>query len=275
MTRFIVRRKDMINPIGIFDSGFGGLTVMKEIIRILPNEDIIYFGDTAHLPYGSKSKEAIKKFSLDIAKFLYKNKIKILVVACNTASSFALDYLKENLDIPVIGVVSPGVKAACKNTKVSRIGVIGTKGTINSNAYQNGLLKIDKTLKVFACACPLFVPLVEEGLTNSKITKDIVEMYLKSLKNKKIDTLILGCTHYPLLKQVIGKVIGKNVSVVDSAKETAKTVLSILVTNNIKTTSNKRPSYKFYVSDDPSNFKKWGMKFLGKDIKSVEKINLE
>jgi glutamate racemase len=264
----------MSSPIGIFDSGFGGLTVMKEIVKILPNEDIIYFGDTAHLPYGSKSKESIQKFSIDIANFLVKNKIKLLVVACNTASSFALEYLKEKLNIPVIGVVNPGVRSACKNTQIQRIGVIGTRGTINSNAYQNALLKIDKTLQVFSCACPLFVPLVEEGLTNSKITKDIAELYLKSLKTRRIDTLILGCTHYPLLKQIIGKVMGKKVVVVDSAKETAKTVFSILVTNNIKNTSNKRPSYKFYVSDDPSNFKKWGIKFLGKNIEDVKRIDL-
>ncbi|MFC1546554.1 glutamate racemase [bacterium] len=256
--------------IGIFDSGFGGLTVMKEVVKALPYEDIIYFGDTAHVPYGSKSKESVKRFSINIAEFLLEHNIGLLIVACNTASSFALNLLKKRLPVPVIGVVEPGVKAACNYTVSKHIGIIGTAGTIQSNAYQRGLMKCNKKLKIYSKACPLFVPLVEEGWTKNKISIDIAKEYLMPLKRSKIDTLILGCTHYPLLKKVIKQIMGKNVVIIDSAQET-----SISALDNKEPLKKRKPEYKFFVTDDCKKFKKLGKKILGRPITKVKKVVLE
>lgn len=265
----------MNSPIGVFDSGLGGLTVMKEITKILPNEDIIYFGDTAHVPYGNKSKATIQRFSLEIARFLMQHKIKMLVVACNTASSYAVKTLRKNFSIPIIGVVEPGVTAAIKASRSSRIGVIGTKGTISSDAYQNRLLNIDKSIKVYAKPCPLFVPLVEEGWLNNKIVYEIAEYYLKDFRTKNIDTLILGCTHYPLLKNVIAKIMGKDVTIVDSAKQTAYRVNEMLKKSDLVANKRRKSIYKFYVSDDANKFKVNGGKFFGREIANVKKISLD
>lgn len=263
------------NPIGIFDSGFGGLTVMKEVIAALPHEDIVYFGDTARLPYGSKSQETIQRFSLEIASFLLKHHIKILVVACNTASSFALDVLTQQLDIPVIGVVEPGVRAAHIATQKRRIGVIGTTGTIASGAYQKALLRGRTQCAIFTQACPLFVPLVEEGWVTSSVARDVVRTYLSPLKKKNIDTLILGCTHYPLLKKIITAEMGRCVAIVDSAYETAKTVVAVLTKNALLNTTSRQPKHTFFVSDAPSRFEKYGKTFLGTSIGHVKKVSID
>jgi len=202
-------------PVGVFDSGVGGLTVVSQLFRILPQEDIIYFGDTAHLPYGSKSKEAVTRYSLDIANFLKAQKVKIIVVACSTASSFALSSLRENIELPVIGVIEPGAQAAIDTTRNFKIGIIGTEGTINSRAFEEALKKIDRNVKVFSQPCPLFVPLVEEDWLDKPETSQIAEKYLSPLKDKGIDTLILGCTHYPLLKELLWRIMGQEISLID------------------------------------------------------------
>ena len=207
--------------IGIFDSGVGGLTVFKEIAKEFPNTDIYYLGDTARVPYGNKSKETIIRYSLECGEFLRSLNIDVLVIACNTASSYALPILKKYLDIPVIGVILPGVKTALKETKNKKIGVIGTTATIRSNSYKRLLLESDNSLQIFQKPCPLFVPLVEEGMLNNHIAKLVVKEYLDELINKGIDTLILGCTHYPLLKDTI-KFLYPNIKIVDSSKATAQ-----------------------------------------------------
>jgi len=261
-------------PIGIFDSGFGGLTVMSAVTKLMPKENIIYFGDTAHVPYGSKSKDVVTNFALNISKFLVRNKVKLIVVACNTASAFSLTALKKNIDIPIIGVIKAGSKTAALNTKNNKIAVIGTEGTIKSNAYAKEIKKINKNIKVFSQACPLFVPLVEEGWFKTKITDDIIKFYLKNIVNKKIDTIILGCTHYPLIKQSIQKNIGNNIKIVDSANAVACEVKELLNKNNLSNNSKTVGKYSFYVSDSPDKFKKIGSKFFCKKIKTVKKMEI-
>lgn len=265
------------NPIGIFDSGFGGLTVMSAISKVLPKENIIYFGDTAHVPYGTKSKETVTDFAIKISKFLIKNNVKMIVVACNTASAFSLDYLQKIIPIPIIGVIKAGSLEAIKQTKNKRIGIIGTQGTIKSFAYINEIKNNDNKIKCFSCACPLFVPLVEEGWVENRNTKKIVEdvakIYLKDFK-KKIDTLILGCTHYPLLKQTIQKVIGKKIKIVDSATVVAHEVEKVLKDKNLLNNKKRNEDYKFYVSDDPQKFETIGKRFLNKKIK-IKAVKVE
>jgi glutamate racemase len=258
----------MKKAIGVFDSGVGGLTVTSRIINYLPRENIIYFGDTAHLPYGSKSKKTVTRFSLKITHFLIKHNIKLLVVACNTASALGLNTLRQKFSIPIVGVIKPGAKAAISATKNKKIGIIGTDATIKSDVYKKALQKFDPKIKVYNLSCPLFVPLVEEGWINNKITHLVATQYLKSLKNKAIDTLILGCTHYPLLKGVITRVMGKKVTLIDSAEETAKEVKYHIIQNNHK------PQHKFFVSDAPLKFKCSGEKFLKRKIASVKKVEL-
>lgn len=214
--------------IGIFDSGVGGLTVLKAIRDRFDNIDIVYLGDTARVPYGNKSEETVKRYSLECADFLIKQGVDILVVACNTASSYALDVLKENLDIPVVGVVEPGVKLAVEKTKTKNVGIIGTKGTIRSSSYQKALHYYG--VNTYAKACPLFVPLIEEGLIEGEIAQSVVEHYLKEFKQTPIDVLILGCTHYPLIKGIIQEYLGQNIEVIDSAVSVAE-ALDSLVTN--------------------------------------------
>jgi len=262
-------------PVGVFDSGVGGLTVVSQLFRILPQEDIIYFGDTAHLPYGSKSKEAVTHYSLDIANFLKAQKVKIIVVACNTASSFALSSLRENMEIPVIGVIEPGAQAAIDTTRNFKIGIIGTEGTIKSRAFEEALKRIDRNVKVFSQACPLFVPLVEEGWLDKPETSQIAEKYLSPLKDKDIDTLILGCTHYPLLKELLGRIMGQEVSLIDTAEATAKAVERRLGEKNLLRKGNRKTVYKFFVSDDPEKFLQLGRRFLGKSMDKAERVNLE
>lgn len=261
------------SAIGIFDSGLGGLTVMSAVTKLMPKENIIYFGDTAHVPYGSKSKKVVTDFSLGISKFLVKHNVKIIVVACNTASAFSLDILKKKIKVPVIGVIRAGSIMAVKNTKNKKIAIIGTEGTIKSNAYIKEIKKHDKSVKTFSQACPLFVPIVEEGWFDKKITKDIIKKYLDNTINKKIDTIILGCTHYPLLKKSIQEVIGSHINIVDSAIAVAHEVKKLLQEEDIENTSGKG-KYIFYVSDCPEKFKKLGSNFFAKKIKNVKKVEI-
>lgn len=263
------------NPIGVFDSGVGGLTVVKELVRVLPHENIIYFGDTARVPYGTKSKEAVIKFSNEIVDFLMSKNVKLILVACNTASAVALDNITEKAKIKVVGVIESGVNAAISVSKKKKVGVIGTEATIKSKAYENCIKKTDRNFKVVNRACPLFVPLVEEGWINNRASGIIANEYLKFVKKSGVDTVILGCTHYPLLKKTISKVLGRQIQLVDSASEVAKKIKYILANENLINISNKKGNKRFFVSDAPQKFKKLGEMFLNEKIRSVIKVNIE
>lgn len=263
----------MDKPIGVFDSGVGGLTVMKEIIRLLPDEDIVYLGDTARVPYGTKSKETILKFAVEDTLFLLKLDVKLVIVACNTVSSTNLDTIDRYFDIPMVGVIEGSVHKATKISRRKIIGVIGTKATIKSDAYCKKIKTLDNKIKVFSISCPLFVSFVEEGMCQGKAIEDIAKNYLGPLKNK-IDILILGCTHYPLLSGVIRSVMGKDVLLVDSAKETAIDTKNTLSRLKILSSKKKRPNYRFFVTDEPKTFKELGKRFLGRNINKVEKVSI-
>ncbi len=261
------------SPIGIFDSGIGGLTVLREVRRDLPAEDVVYFGDTAHVPYGTKSKETITRFSLDNIRFLKNFDVKLVIVACNTASSLGLEAMKENFSMPIIGVIEPGVRAALATTRNGRVGVIGTKATIGSGAYEASLKKLDPKLKVYSEACPLFVPFAEEGWVEGEIISEVARTYLEGLKTFDIDTLILGCTHYPLLAGVIGKIMGEHVRLVNSAEETSREAKRLLAQMKLLSSDEKKSTQlRFYVSDEPEPFRALGERFLGQSIQSVAKV---
>ncbi|MBN1302212.1 MAG: glutamate racemase [Melioribacteraceae bacterium] len=264
-----------INPIGIFDSGIGGLTVVKKIASFLPNENIVYFGDTARVPYGNKSNSTVIEYAIQDAAFLMKKNIKLLVVACNTVSSVAIDILKEKLDIPVIGMIEPGVKLALEKTMNNRIGVIGTYATVGNKAYTTALKKNDENVEVFEKPCPLFVPLAEEGLTKHRATELIAEEYLSGLKELDIDTLILGCTHYPILSDIIQNVMGDKVKLIDSGTAASLVVEEYLNARGLRNESHQQGSYQYYVSDLPRKFKEIAERFLGNQIDHVDKIDLE
>jgi glutamate racemase len=261
-------------PIGIFDSGIGGLTVLKEILSVLPGEGTIYLGDTARVPYGIRSAETVTRYSFENTKFLVSKGIKMLVVACNTVSSVSLDAIKDSLPLPVIGVIEPGAKAAVAATRNGRIGVIGTDATIRSSAYAKAIRALDESIEVTGLACPLFVPLVEEGWTEGVITELTAERYLKYLSGKGIDTLVLGCTHYPLLKDVLSKVMGGGVTLIDSAIETAREVNRTLAALSLLNTA-AGELRSFYVTDAPDKFIQVGERFLGRTIDYIRKIELE
>ena len=263
----------MKKPIGVFDSGVGGLTVAKELISQLPGEDIIYFGDIARVPYGIKSKETVIKFSIENILFLLKHDVKLICVACNTVSSFALPVIKNHFRVPIVGVITPGVREAVYATKNKRIGVIGTRGTVKSRAYELEIKQLDPTVKVTAVACPLFVPFAEEGLLDGEVVTQVARTYLKPLKEAKCDTVILGCTHYPLLKPVIKKVMGQGVQLIDSAKQVAIEVKKILAAESLLSNKAKGKS-KFFVSDNPEWFRELAGGFLGENIKDVSKITI-
>ncbi|MFA5144569.1 MAG: glutamate racemase [Candidatus Omnitrophota bacterium] len=260
-----------MKPIGVFDSGVGGLTVVKELIHQLPYENIVYFGDTARVPYGIKSKETVIRFSIENILFLLKQDVKLICVACNTVSSFALPVIKSHFRIPIIGVLGPGVREAVYATQNKRIGVIGTKGTIKSLAYEKEIKQLDPGIKVTAVACPLFVPFVEEGWLKGNVVMDVAREYLKPLKRAGVDTVILGCTHYPLLKPVIKEVMGENVILIDSAKQVAMEVKKILSAENILN-SRRKAKQEFYVSDNPEWFSDLAQRFLGRTVKGVKKV---
>lgn len=263
------------NPVGFFDSGIGGLTVVKEAMSLLPNENIIYFGDTARVPYGSKSNSTIIEYAMQAANFLMKKNIKMLVVACNTVSSVALDELRKAIDIPVIGVIEPGAKMAADETKNGRIGVIGTTVTINSKAYSSEIKKINKKIKVFEKACPLFVPLAEEGWLNHKAAGLIAKEYLEDLKEADIDTLILGCTHYPVLSEVIQKAVGKKVKLINSGMPASFILKNYLEGRGIRSQSVQIGHQDFYVSDLPVKLKNAAERFLGRKVDELHKVDLE
>ncbi|MCR5703512.1 MAG: glutamate racemase [Eubacterium sp.] len=262
-------------PIGVFDSGVGGLTVAREIIRQLPQESVVYFGDTARVPYGSKSKDTIIRYSRQICRFLLTKKVKAIVIACNTASAFALDTVEKELDIPVIGVVKPGAKTAIETTKNKRIGIIGTEGTIKSELYTKFIQGIDPEIEVIGKACPLFCPLVEEGMLHDPVTDEIASRYLKDLKKENIDSLILGCTHYPLLRSTVGKIMGPDVNLVNPAYETAVSLGKLLQEQGICAEKNHESTYRFYVSDAEEKFKAFANSIMPFEADSIEQINIE
>ena len=265
-------------PIGVFDTGIGGLTVAREIMRQIPNERIVYFGDTARVPYGSKSKDNIIKFSRQIIRFLQTENVKAIVIACNTASALALDEMQQEFDLPILGVVKPGAKVAVETTVNKRIGLIGTEANIRSGVYTRYIKSLDDEAKVFEKACPLFVPLVEEGWLHDDITLQVASRYLEELKEKDIDTLIMGCTHYPLIRSTIRKVMGDKVNLVNPAYETAIELKNLLERDNL---ANKcdvdSPSsmYRFYVSDAEEKFKLFANSILPFDITMTKQINIE
>ncbi|MFI3227704.1 MAG: glutamate racemase [Clostridia bacterium] len=254
-------------PIGVFDSGLGGLTAVREIKKIMPNEDIIYFGDTGRVPYGTRSKDTIIKYTKQDINFLKSHNIKAIVVACGTVSSVALDEVADDYDIPIIGVVKPTVNAAITGQKNQRIGIIGTTSTIKSGSYSRLIKQIsdekDLNIKTFARDCPLFVPLVENGRfsRDDAVTKLVVEEYLNEIKSQNVDTLILGCTHYPLLAEIIGDYLGKNVRLIDPGKVTAE-----YIAQNFEKCEPKNATHNYYVTDDVQSFTKNAKTFLGEEI---------
>ena len=259
--------------IGVFDSGIGGLTVLKEIRKVLPNEKIFYFGDTARVPYGEKTKELITRYSKEIVEFLLDKEVSAIVVACNTATALALEELRKTFKIPIIGVIKAGAKTAINTTKSGNIGVIGTKATVNSKRYEEEIKKLSENVKVIAKACPLFVPAVEEGILDGKLVDQIIKTYLDDFE-KEIDTLILGCTHYPLLKSAIGKIY-TNLNIVDPARETALDLKEILEEKNLlKNDATKNREVKYYVTDGKDKFKEIGIIFLDENIEKVELVKL-
>ena len=265
-------------PVGVFDSGVGGLTVAREIMRQLPNERIVYFGDTARVPYGSKSRETVTRFSRQIVRLLQLQEVKAIVVACNTASAYALDELEKETDIPIIGVVKPGARAAIDATHNGKIGVIATEATISSGIYKRYIEKTDTGVSVVEKACPLFVPLVEEGLWEDPVTDEIARRYLSGLIDIDIDTLILGCTHYPLIRSTVGKIMGEKVTLVNPAYETARELKGLLEKEGLE--SEKRPElgtelYRFFVSDAADKFQKFANSILPYGILSAKAVNIE
>ncbi len=262
-------------PVGVFDSGIGGLTVVKRIASTLPQEDIVYFGDTARVPYGSKSNSTVKEYAMQDAKFLINKNVKAIVVACNTVSSVALQELRNNFAVPIIGVIIPGAEEAVKETQNGRIGVIGTRATIGNKAYSKEIKLLNPDAEVFEKACPLFVPLAEEGWIKHKATYQIAEEYLRELKELEIDTLVLGCTHYPILADVIGEVIGDNVKLIDSGVASADAVKKELDRFNLHSNKYSQGNQEFYVSDIPVKFKEVAELFLGKEVKQLQKVDPE
>ncbi|MET0151633.1 MAG: glutamate racemase [Candidatus Binatia bacterium] len=259
------------DAIGIFDSGVGGLTVMHELVGVLPAESFIYLGDTGRYPYGNKSPETVTRYSLENASFLVEKGIKLLVVACNAASSVALDALRAECRVPVVGVIEPGAKAAAASTGSGRVGVIGTEVTIASGAYTRALKRLRPKLEIYTRACPLFVPLAEEGWTDNEVAHATIALYLGSLQRSGIDTLILGCTHYPLLKRAIADFLGNGVRLVDSAEETAQEVRETLKERG-QLRRRGRGATSFFVTDVPDRFIKVGRRFLGERVESAVRI---
>jgi glutamate racemase len=261
-------------PIGVFDSGMGGLTVVREMMSQLPNESIIYFGDTARVPYGPKSPDTVLRYSREITSYLKGEGVKALVVACNTATAHALPALRREFDMPIVGVIEPGARAAAAVTKTKRVGVIGTAGTIKSRAYEKEIRKLLPDVEVTAQACALFVPLVEEGWLDSEVTRAVARNYLAPIVSADVDTLVLGCTHYPLMKTVIGNVVGREVRLIDSAHETARQAAEILRAHGLENGTPDGARYRFIASDAPDTFLGLGERFLGSPIDRVETVTL-
>ena len=262
-------------PIGVFDSGVGGLTVAKEIMRQLPGESLVYFGDTARVPYGSKSRNTVCKYSRQIAKFLLTKNVKAIVIACNTASALARDELEQMVEVPIVDVVQPGARMAADSTKNKNIGIIGTESTIKSGIYEEYLHKIDPEITVVSKACPLFVPLVEEGLLEDRVTEDIVGRYLHDMKEYEIDALVLGCTHYPLLRGVIGREMGPDVKLVNPAYETAKSLKELLKTEDLLAPAGTEVQHHYYVCDGVDKFISFANSVLPCRVEQTNVIDIE
>jgi glutamate racemase len=260
-------------PIGVFDSGIGGLTVVRELFRQLPGESIVYFGDTARVPYGTKSDETVQKFALQDARFLEEQSVKLIVVACNTVSSNSLDLLKKKISMPIEGVIEPGARAAVAATDSGRVGIIGTDSTIASRAYERAIRALNEDIRIFARSCPLFVPLVEEGWIDDPVTSQVAERYLSHLRRCQVDVLVLGCTHYPLLKDIIAHAMGPEVVLIDSATATAKEVGNILEREDLRNPQASPPEHHFYVSDLPRRFGEIGERFLGSSLAHVVRVD--
>jgi glutamate racemase len=262
-------------PIGVFDSGIGGLTVVHELLQRLPHEAITYFGDTARVPYGSKSPETIRRYADEASAYLMSCDIKLLVVACNTATAHAAERLAARLPVPVLGVIEPGARAAVQATRTSRVGVIGTAGTIRSGAYDMEVRRLLPNARVYAQPCPLFVPLVEEGWRAHGAARLIAQEYLEPLKEMDVDVLILGCTHYPLLRDLIGDIMGPGVRIVDSATETAIDVAAELDRLALRRAAGEPPEHNFAASDAPLRFRDVGRTFVGEVLHTVEHVDVE
>ena len=262
-------------PIGVFDSGLGGLTVVRELRRRLPHERIVYFGDIARLPYGIKSEKQIREFSCENTEFLLKRKVKAVVVACNTSTSAAYSYLKKNYSVPIIDVIQPAAERAVSVTRNQRIGVIATQATIASKAYDSAIRSCNQQAKVFSQACPLLVPFVEEGVLEGELIEMVLNRYLGPLLKYKIDTLILGCTHYPLLKKVIQKKVGKNVKLIDSAPAAVGKLYDLLLKTKSFRSQKKKGDLQVFVSDLPTTFRPVGARFLGEHLNHVKVVRFE
>jgi glutamate racemase len=259
-------------PIGVFDSGIGGLTVVQALMKHLPNENLVYFGDTARVPYGPKSAQVVREYAVQDTDELLKHDVKFIIIACNTVSAVALDVVQKRAKVPVLGVILPGAEAAVRATKTNRLGVIGTFGTVFSNAYTNAIRQINPVIQVFSKACPLFVPLAEEGWTSHPATELVAKEYLFPLTLEKIDTLILGCTHYPLLKDVIDSVLHKSVILIDSGEATALTAVHLLEERKLRNESTLKPNVQFFVSDIPHKFSEVGERFLGQRLGKIQRV---
>lgn len=270
-------KTDRDAPVGVFDSGVGGLTVAREIMRNLPSEKIVYFGDTARVPYGNKSKENVIRYSRQIIHFLLDQQVKAIVIACNTASAFALDEVRDEFDIPILGVIEPGARVAAQETKNKKVGVIGTEGTIGSGIHASYLKRLDPEITVIGKACPLFVPLVEEGWLHDPVTLEVVARYLQEFKEKEADTLILGCTHYPLIRSTIHDFMGESVRLVNPAYETALELAALLEKEDLLSTGKEQEEfpYRFYVSDLADKFKAFANSILPYDVEMTKKIDIE
>ena len=264
-------------PVGVFDSGVGGLTVAREIMRHLPNESIVYFGDTARVPYGSKSEDNIIRYSRQIVNFLKTQGVKAIVIACNTASALALDVVRAENDIPIIGVIEPGARAALGVTQSKKIGVIGTEATIRSKMYDKIIQGVEPEATVIGKACPLFVPLVEEGFAKHHVTEEVIDYYLASFLETDIDSLILGCTHYPLLRSRIREYVGDKITLVNPAYETAMDLKKLLQEEQMDSpdVADEYASYTFYVSDAADKFKQFANSILPYNIETIKQINIE
>jgi len=261
--------------IGIFDSGVGGLTVLNEILKVLPHEHTAYLGDTARIPYGTKSPVTVTRYARQITSFLVKHDIKLLVVACNTASAVSLGVLKSEFSIPIVGVIEPGARRAATVTKNGRVGVIGTEATIRSEAYVKAINGIDPNIAVITRACPLFVPLAEEGWVDNEVAVLTARTYLKGFRKAEVDTMVLGCTHYPLLSGIISEVMGEGVTLVDSGQETARTIAETLRSLGILRASTERGEHRYYVTDVPDDFTKVASRFLDDALEDVQQVRLQ
>jgi glutamate racemase len=262
-------------PIGVFDSGVGGLTVVHELVRRLPAESIIYFGDTARVPYGPKSAETVQRYSREASAYLASRGVKALVVACNTATAHAYEDLRDTMRIPVLGVIDPGARAAAAATRSQRVGVIGTVGTIRSGAYDYAVRRLLPDARVYAQPCPLFVPLIEEGWSTHEVARLVAQEYLRPLREVDVDVLVLGCTHYPLLRNVLTEIMGPDVTLVDSAEETASEVAQLLDHMNLLARRHEPGMLHFIASDSPIRFREVGRRFLGDVVRDVERVDVE